>query len=80
MDDDETIDCDSETIEREAVEEDSNGNSADEVTIRPSKALECCIRLSSILSLQQELTKELVSITDRVRKQCLMLLIWRAKY
>ena len=44
-DDDETIECDEITIVCEAVENEINGDSADEVTIVPSEALECCLRL-----------------------------------
>ena len=36
--DDEPIECDSDTIEREAVKDDSDGDSVDSVTIRPSEA------------------------------------------
>ena len=74
-DDDEPIECDLDTIERMAVENDSDGGSADKVTIGPSEALECCLRLPSFISLQHEsdeLTKKLASITEHVRMQYLM--------
>ena len=70
-DDGEPIGCDSDTIEREAVENNCDGDSADEVTIGPSEDLECCHRLSSFLSLQHdsdELNKKLSSITEYVRQ------------
>ena len=68
-DDDEPIQCDSDTIQREAVENDSDGDSTDEVSIALSEALECCLRLSTSLSLQHDndkLTKKLASITEHV--------------
>uniref|UniRef100_M4B6E2 DDE-1 domain-containing protein n=1 Tax=Hyaloperonospora arabidopsidis (strain Emoy2) TaxID=559515 RepID=M4B6E2_HYAAE len=71
-DDDEPIKCDSDKIEHEAIENDNDGDSSDEVTFGPSEALDCCLRLSSFLSLQHdsdELTKNLASITEHVRKQ-----------
>ena len=43
--DDEPIECDADVIEHEAVENDNDGDSADEVTIGPSEALDCCLRL-----------------------------------
>ena len=70
-DDDEPIDCDSEVIEHEVIENDNDGESSDEVTIGPSKALDCCLRLSSFLSLHldsDEMTKKLASITEHVRQ------------
>ena len=54
---------------------DNDGDSADEVKIGPSEALDCCLRLSSFLSLHydsDELTKNLANITDHVRKKCSM--------
>ena len=74
-DDDDPIECDSEAIEHEAIENDNDGDSADEVTIEPSEALDCCLRLSSFLSLQRasdELMKKLTSITENFRQQCSM--------
>ena len=62
-------------IEHKAIENDNDSNSADEVTIGPSEALDCCLRLSSFLSLQHDsgkLTKNLASITEHVRQQCSM--------
>ena len=62
-------------MEHEAIEEDNDGDSVDEVTIDPSEALDCCLLLSSFLSLQHasdKLTKMQASITDHVRQQCLM--------
>ena len=53
-DEDEPLECDSDTIEREAVENDSDGDSPDEVTIGPSEVLECCLRLSSFLWVQHD--------------------------
>ena len=47
-DDDKQIECDSDVIEHEAIENDNDGDSADEVTIGPSEDLDCCLRLSSI--------------------------------
>ena len=44
-DDDEPIECNSDTIEFKAVENDSDSYSAGEVTIVPSEDLECCLRL-----------------------------------
>ena len=41
VDDDEPIECNSDTTQREAVQGYSDGDSADEVTIRSSEALEC---------------------------------------
>ena len=52
-DDDEPIECDSDMIEHEVVDIDSYGGSAHEVTIGPSEDLDCCLRLSSLLSLQR---------------------------
>ena len=74
-DDDEPIECDSDVIGHEAIENDNDCDSTDEVTIGPSEAIDCCIRLSSFLSLQHdndELTKKLASITEHVRNQCSM--------
>ena len=74
-DDDEPIECDSVVIDHEAIKNDNDVDSAVEVTIGPSEALDCCLRLSSFLSLQNEsdeLTKKLASITEHVRKKCSM--------
>ena len=74
-DDDKPIECESDVIEHEAIENDNDGDSADEVTIGPTEALYGCLRLSSFLSLQHsndKLTKKLASITDQVRHQCSM--------
>ena len=74
-DDDEPIECESDVIEHEAIESDNDGDSTDEVTIGPSEALDCFLRLSSCLSLQHgsdELKKKLASITEHVRQQCSM--------
>ena len=74
-DDDKQIECDSDVIEHEAIENDNDGDSADEVMIGPYEAIYCCLRLSSFLSLQddsEELTKKLASITEHVRQQCSM--------
>ena len=76
----ETIERDSDTIEREAFENESDGDNADEVTIRPSEALECSLRRSSFLSIQHdidELTKKLASIIEYVRNQWSMRKNWR---
>ena len=58
-------------IEHEAIENDSDGDSADEVTMKPSEALDCSLCLSPpFLSLQSdsdELTKKLASTTEPVR-------------
>ena len=48
------IECDSDVIEHEAIENDNDGDSADDVTIGPSEALDRCLRLSSFLSLQHD--------------------------
>ena len=61
-------------IEHEAIEHDNDGDSADEVTIGSSEALDCCLRLSSFLSIQNdsdESTKKLTStsITEHARQQ-----------
>ena len=74
-DDDEPIDCDSDVREHEAIESDNDGDRADEVTIGPSEAIDCCLRLSPFLSLHHdsdELTKKMTSTTDHVRQQCSM--------
>ena len=73
--DDEPIECDLDVIEHEEMENDNDGDSADEVTIGPSEALPCCLCMSSFLSLQhdsEELTKKLASITEHVRQMCSM--------
>ena len=72
-DDDEPIECDSDVVNNEAIESDNGDDSADEVKIEPSEALDCCLRLSSFLSLHHDsdkLTKKLASITEHVRQQC----------
>ena len=69
------IECDLDTLEREAVKNDSGGHSVDEIKIGPIEALKRFLRLSSLLLLQldsNELTKKLASITDHYRKQCSM--------
>ena len=74
-DEDESIECDSDVIEHEAIKNEIDGDSADEVTIGPSEALPCCLCMSSFLSLQhdsEELTKKLASITEHVRQMCSM--------
>ena len=74
-DDDEPIECDPDMIEHEAIENDNDGDRADEVTIGPSEALDCFLRLSPFRLLQHdsdELTKKLASITEHVRKHCSM--------
>ena len=74
-DDDEPIECDSDVVEHEAIKNDNDGDSADEVTIGPSETLDCFLLLSSFLSLQHysgELTKKLASIAEHVRRQCSM--------
>ena len=53
-DDDEPIECDPDVIEHEVVKDDNDGDSADEVTIGPSKVPDCCLHLSSFLSLQHD--------------------------
>ena len=53
-DEDEPIECDSNVIEHKAIENDNDGDSADDVTIGPSEALDRCLRLSSFLSLQHD--------------------------
>ena len=70
-DEDEPLECDSDTIECEAVENDSDGDITDEVTIEPSEALKCSHRPPSFLSLHQdsdEMTKKLASINEHVKK------------
>ena len=47
---------DSDSLECEVVQNDSDGDSADGLTIGPSKALECCLRLSSFLSYSTTVT------------------------
>ena len=67
--------CDSDVIEHESIENDNDGDRADKVTIGPSNAIDCWLRLSSFLSLQHysdKLTEKLASITEHVRKQCSM--------
>ena len=74
-DDDKPIDCDSDVIEHTAIDNENDGDSAYEVTIGPSEALDCYLRLPSFLSLQHdsdELAKKMASITEHVRQQCLM--------
>ena len=66
-DDDEPTECDEVVIEHQAIENDNDGGIADEVTNVPFEDLECCLRLSSFLSLphdSDELTKKLSSITE----------------
>ena len=58
---DEPIECDSDVTEHDAIEDDNDehdaieddndDDSADEVTIGPYEALDCCLRLSSFFSL-----------------------------
>ena len=48
---DEPIECDSDMTEHDAIEDDNDDDSADEVTIGPYEALDCCLRLSSFFSL-----------------------------
>ena len=55
------------------MENENDGDSADEVMIRPSEALDCRLRLSSFFPLQhdsEELTLKLASITEHVKMQC----------
>ena len=74
-DEDDPIECDSKVIEHETIENDNDGDSADEVTIGSSEAIDCCLLLSSFLSLKHDsdaLTKKLASVTEYARQQCSM--------